>query len=129
MQNLELEFIFHSTNTFITVALIGIIPLGYLLNAARKIGGRVAFDLFFGSFIAMEYLLLGLWFIATFPGWIFLGIAIFLGNNSLLASPVWVQHLAIYLGFLVSLFIIPSWIQNHTESMLEVFKGANEDDR
>ncbi len=129
MQNPELEFIFHSNNAFITVILIGIIPLGYFLNASRRVGGRVAFDHFFGSFIAVEYLLLGLWFIATFPGWIFLGITIFLGNNSLLASPVWVQHLAIYLGFLVSLFILPSWIQNHTKSMLDLFKGESEDDR
>ena len=129
MQSLELEFIFHSTNAFITVALVGIIPVIYFLNTARKVGGRVAFDLFFGSFIALEYILLGLWFIATFPGWIYLGIMTFLGNNSLLASPVWVQHLVVYFGFLVSLFILPSWIQSHTESMLELFKGANENNR
>ena len=126
MQGLPISFEFFSFNTGMSVLLIGIIPVIYVVNLWRKVKHEIIFAAFIGPLIAVEYLLFGLWFILTFPFWLFIEISIFLQSGALFLEGLWGIHGIIYIVYLVSLFVVPSWIKTIIERFTKTYSEIGE---
>ena len=115
MQDILLDFTFHSYNIFITVFMLGIIPIFYVINIWRKVRHEIILSAFLGPLFAVEYLLSIFWFILTFPFWLFYELTTFLETGLFLFEGVWLLHTVLYGIFFVSYFIVPTWIRKVIE--------------
>ncbi|MHA1838444.1 MAG: hypothetical protein ACTSVM_00150 [Candidatus Ranarchaeia archaeon] len=118
---LPIGFEFHSYNVFITVVLLGIIPVCYVIDLWRKVRHEIIFEAFLGPLVAIEYLLAGFWFILTFPFWVFVEATTYLQTGLLLIDGLWGLHGIVYILFFISFPVIPNWIRANVEKFAEMY--------
>ena len=117
----------HSYNVFLTVVMLGIIPILYVINVWRKVKHEIIFSVFLGPLIAVEYLLAVFWFVLTFPFWLINEVSAVLQTGSFLTEGIWILHGVAYAGFILSYFIVPNWIKHTIEDFTRTYADLKSD--